>query len=49
MRVSMHCEELLPLLLLGQVIRLLFKGFLVTQIYKWQQGMYSMFQNKPIE
>jgi len=25
------------------------KDFLTMKIYKWQQGMYRMFQNKPIE
>jgi hypothetical protein len=47
--VSIRYEELLPLLLPDQVTHLLFKGFLAMLIYKWQQGMCRMFQNKPIE
>ena len=48
-QVFIRSEELPLLLPLGQVTHLLFKGFLVMRIYKWQQGMFRMFQNKRTE
>ena len=48
-RVFIASEEPLQRLPLVLGIPLPSKGSSAMRIYKWLQGMYRMFQNKPIE